>query len=83
MRPKQSSTTMKIKQPINRRSYLVVLQIPTLDLLVLPAGEQVRASAADGHTAHRADVSSQGEFQFPASQVPDLPGQTKVKTTSN
>lgn len=58
-------------------AYLVVLQIPTLDLLVLAAGEQVRASAADGHAAHRADVSSQGELQFPTGQVPDLPGQRK------
>lgn len=59
-------------QPVDQSSqdahinpHLVVLQIPTLDLLILPAREQVRASTADRHTTHRADVSSQGEFQFP------------------
>lgn len=53
-------------------SYLVVLQIPTLDLLVFSTGEQVGAACADRHTSHCTDVSSQGEFQFPAGQVPDL-----------
>lgn len=53
-------------------SYLVVLQIPTLDLLVFSTGEQVRAATADGHTAHGADVSRQGELQFPSEKVPDL-----------
>lgn len=57
---------------------LVVLQIPTLDLFVLSAGEQVRASAADRHATHRADVSRQRQFQFPTGQVPDLPGQREI-----
>jgi len=51
---------------------LVVLQIPTLDLLVFSTGEQVGAAVADRHAAHRADVSRQGELQFPTGQVPDL-----------
>lgn len=58
--------------------YLVVLQIPTLDLLVFSTGEQVRAVSADRHTTHRADVSCQGELQFPSGQVPDLSGQTQT-----
>lgn len=58
-------------------SYLVVLQIPTLDLLVFSTGEQVRAATADGHTAHGADVSRQGELQFPSEQVPDLSRQNR------
>lgn len=53
-------------------SYLVVLQIPTLDLLVFSTWEQVRAASADGHAAHGADVSREGQFQFPTEQVPDL-----------
>lgn len=53
-------------------SYLVVLQIPTLDLLIFSTGEQVRTATADGHAAHGADVSRQGELQFPSEQVPDL-----------
>lgn len=53
-------------------SYLVVLQIPTLDLLVFSTWEQVRAASADGHAAHSADVSRQGQFQLPTEQVPDL-----------
>lgn len=59
-------------------SYLVVLQIPTLDLLVFSTGEQVGAATADRHTTHCADVSSQGEFQFPTGQVPDLSRQTRL-----
>lgn len=53
-------------------SYLVVLQIPTLDLLVFSTREQVRAASADGHATHSADVSRQGQFQLPTEQVPDL-----------
>lgn len=58
-------------------SYLVVLQIPTLDLLVFSTGEQVRAATADGHAAHGADVSRQGELQFPSEKVPDLSRQNR------
>lgn len=71
------STKIKVNQDVHIVSYLVVLQIPTLDLFVLSAGEQIRASTTDCHPAHRADVPSQGEFQFPTGQVPDLPGQTE------
>lgn len=53
-------------------THLVVLQIPTLDLLVLSTGEEVGAAAAHCYTAHRTDVSSQREFQLPTGQVPDL-----------
>lgn len=53
-------------------THLVVLQIPTLDLLVFSTGEEVGAAAADSYTAHRADVSGQREFQLPTSQVPNL-----------
>lgn len=59
-------------------SNLVVLQIPTLDLLVFSTGEQVGAAAADRHTTHRTDVSSQGEFQFPTGQVPNLSKQISL-----
>lgn len=52
--------------------YLVVLQIPTFDLLVFTAGEQVGATAADRHATDRADVSSQRELELPTGQVPDL-----------
>jgi len=52
--------------------YLVVFQVPALDLLVLAAGEQVGAAWADGHAAHRADVTRQGQLQLAAGQVPDL-----------
>lgn len=53
-------------------SYLVVLQIPTFHLLVLSAGKQVRTAIADGHTPHRADVTGEGQLQFPTRQVPNL-----------
>lgn len=65
--------------PLITMSYLVVLQIPTLDLLVFSTGEQVRATIADRHTAHCTDVSSQGELQFPTGQVPDLSKHTAFK----
>lgn len=64
--------------PLSTVSYLVVLQVPTLNLLVFSTGEQVGAAAADRHATHRADVSSQGEFQFPTGQIPDLSRQTAL-----
>lgn len=57
-------------------SYLVILQVPTLDLLVFSTGEQVGAAAADRHATHCADVSRQRELQFPTGQIPDLCEQT-------
>lgn len=58
--------------PLPIMTYLVVLQIPALDLLVFSTGEQVGAAAADRHTTHCANVSCQGQFQFPTGQVPNL-----------
>lgn len=66
--------------PRHIRFYLVVLQIPTLDLLVFSTGEQVGAAIADRHATHGADVPSQGQFQFSTGQVPDLSGQTDFRS---
>lgn len=62
--------------PMRPPTHLVVLQIPTFDLLVFSTGEEVGAAGADCYAAHRTDVSSQREFQPPTGQVPDLSGKS-------
>lgn len=64
--------TLPVTLPLPIMTYLVVLQIPALDLLVFSTGEQVGAAAADRHTTHCANVSCEGQFQFPTGQVPNL-----------
>lgn len=56
--------------------HLVILQIPAFHLLVFSTGEQIWAPGAHYHATHRADVPSQGQFQFATSQVPDLQSKT-------
>ena len=52
--------------------YLVVLQVPTLDLLVFPGREEVRVPGADGKPPHCADVTSESELETTAGKFPKL-----------
>ena len=59
-------------RPLILTAYLVVLQIPTLDLLVFSTGEEVGAATTDRHTTNCTDVSGKRKFQLPTGQIPDL-----------
>ena len=54
--------------------YLVVLQVPALDLLVFSGREQVWMPGADGKTPHSTDVSSQCELETTTGKFPKLLG---------
>lgn len=59
-----SSTFLVCPQENKEATYLVILQVPALDLLVLPTGEQVRMVLWNGNSSHRGNVASQRELQL-------------------
>ena len=60
------------EERVRRNADLIVLKVPTFDLLIFPSREEVGLSGADSEGPHTADVTSQSQLQTTRGQLPQL-----------